>query len=476
MLKPPIPRLAHICAISLASACFSPNVAPLDVDESSGTSDTPSSGTTSPSTGNESLDEGSSSGEPNLCGNAVLDPGEVCDDGLNDNGYGGCSEDCLAQAARCGDGLLQDAEGEACDDGDDIDGNGCNIDCIVSGTLLWSDIVDGTSSGISDRGETVAVAPDDTIIVTGIADNSGATIDKLWLRRYTSDGSVSWTEIRIDEGNIVSADVQFLDSGALIVGALYDDPSGPRFPRVFGYTLDGVPSWDFTHTVSYTHFSIAAAVGGFVALATDLNEETWMRRFDAVGMPQWTETSPVMFNYSDIASHPDGGFVLAGLLGADVWVRRYTSEGDELWTQMLESFGLLGEIMVLPSEDIVLAGYGGDYWVEGLNSDGASQWRVLRPEPDGWFYASAVAASPEGDIIVAGQRKQAADPDLGQLHVARYSSTGSLMWEQSRPSPFSANGNASASGVAVDSAGRINVIGTVSTDVNRDFWILQFAP
>ena len=60
------------------------------------------------------------------CGNAVVDPGEACDDG-NDDNSDGCPNDCLATV--CGDGVMEG--GEACDDGDD-NGNGqtaCTQSC-----------------------------------------------------------------------------------------------------------------------------------------------------------------------------------------------------------------------------------------------------------------------------------------------------------------------------------------------------------
>jgi len=53
-----------------------------------------------------------------------LDPGEECDDGNNINGDG-CQADCTLPI--CGDGILD--PGEQCDDGNNIDGDGCEADC-----------------------------------------------------------------------------------------------------------------------------------------------------------------------------------------------------------------------------------------------------------------------------------------------------------------------------------------------------------
>jgi len=64
-----------------------------------------------------------------LCGDAVLDPGEECDDGNNVSGDG-CSRNCLIEgAAFCGDGIID--PGEECDDGNNFNGDGCSADCFI---------------------------------------------------------------------------------------------------------------------------------------------------------------------------------------------------------------------------------------------------------------------------------------------------------------------------------------------------------
>jgi fibro-slime domain-containing protein len=66
---------------------------------------------------------------PSFCGDSVVDTtfGERCDDGVNDNSYGGCSDTC-GLGPRCGDGLVNGG-GEECDDGNRINGDGCNLGC-----------------------------------------------------------------------------------------------------------------------------------------------------------------------------------------------------------------------------------------------------------------------------------------------------------------------------------------------------------
>ncbi len=66
------------------------------------------------------------------CGDGIVNCGEVCDDGANSGGYGGCNPGCASRASRCGDGV-PDA-GEGCDLGAGNTGTygGCNPDCSLA--------------------------------------------------------------------------------------------------------------------------------------------------------------------------------------------------------------------------------------------------------------------------------------------------------------------------------------------------------
>ncbi len=67
--------------------------------------------------------------EPEPCGDGVLQPavGEECDDG-NAAAGDGCSTTCQLETG-CGDGVLEPAAGEECDDGNTAAGDGCSATC-----------------------------------------------------------------------------------------------------------------------------------------------------------------------------------------------------------------------------------------------------------------------------------------------------------------------------------------------------------
>jgi cysteine-rich repeat protein len=67
--------------------------------------------------------------EPFGCGNGRVDPGEACDNGADMNGPGtGCSKDCLSNET-CGNGVLDTATSEECDDGNSLSHDGCSSGC-----------------------------------------------------------------------------------------------------------------------------------------------------------------------------------------------------------------------------------------------------------------------------------------------------------------------------------------------------------
>lgn len=63
-----------------------------------------------------------------VCGNEQIEAGETCDDGNTVDGDG-CNHRCTIEA--CGDGLVQFGLGETCDDGNTVAEDGCDSHCHV---------------------------------------------------------------------------------------------------------------------------------------------------------------------------------------------------------------------------------------------------------------------------------------------------------------------------------------------------------
>jgi cysteine-rich repeat protein len=62
------------------------------------------------------------------CGNRTVEPGEDCEDGNRVDGDG-CDTNCTF--TRCGNGIA--SAGEICDDGNEVEGDGCDGNCTATG-------------------------------------------------------------------------------------------------------------------------------------------------------------------------------------------------------------------------------------------------------------------------------------------------------------------------------------------------------
>jgi len=87
------------------------------------------------------------------CGNGILDSGELCDDGNNEDGDG-CTSDCKIESGQavCGNGIWE--SGEECDDGNNENGDGCSSNCELE--FVCGDAVCDTVAG-----ETCRLCPED---------------------------------------------------------------------------------------------------------------------------------------------------------------------------------------------------------------------------------------------------------------------------------------------------------------------------
>ncbi|QRK11816.1 DUF4215 domain-containing protein [Archangium violaceum] len=85
------------------------------------------------------------------CGDGTLQAGEACDDGNIIDGDG-CSRTCMSTES-CGNGIVDVAASEVCDDGNTTDGDGCSADC-KSSELCGNGILDRAQGEVCDDANT----------------------------------------------------------------------------------------------------------------------------------------------------------------------------------------------------------------------------------------------------------------------------------------------------------------------------------
>jgi cysteine-rich repeat protein len=91
---------------------------------------------------------------PSICGNNILDSCEQCDDGNVINGDG-CDDSCQIEIDICGNGII--GAGEQCDDGNMISGDGCSDSCLIETS-------DSDGDGIDDIDDLCPGTIDEQII------------------------------------------------------------------------------------------------------------------------------------------------------------------------------------------------------------------------------------------------------------------------------------------------------------------------
>lgn len=93
------------------------------------------------------------------CGNGNVDPSEDCDAGMAnaDTPDATCRTDCTL--ARCGDGIVDPGLGEACDDANADEGDGCNSQCAIVPTFTPTPTVTGTATPTSTPSSTPTSTP-----------------------------------------------------------------------------------------------------------------------------------------------------------------------------------------------------------------------------------------------------------------------------------------------------------------------------
>ena len=165
---------------------------------------------------------------------------------------------------------------------------------------------------------------------------------------------------------------------------------------------------------------------------------------------------------------------------SDILVRRYDPGAVSQWTQQFDgmvngadiALAMAGDpagFMIAVGRLTTMQGEPSQLWLTKCTPTGQTLWSVLDP---GLVAGGGVAmADPSGEFIVVGSIDQGDNNAL----VRRYDSVGSELWTEVHVGQD--GGTDSASGVAVDAAGNIMVVGREFTAAQGfDIWLQQYSP
>ncbi len=388
---------------------------------------------------------------------------------------------------NCGDGLVD--PGEDCDDGNDIDGDGCNVDCVVSGSVRWSTEFNDTVctnvgadafGGVYLRAHGVATGSPQSL--RGLGMNG----EELWL---VADTATPYPRgpaaVRGRPGFLLSYDSNPTLSDILV--EMRDELGGVVWQTLISdLESDGLE-----------HVGVFGAASGsmtFVALGGVL---LGGERLSFFAISPEGEVGPKLI--VEEAEHIEP-FNIALPVGSDIAVAsddtlvRYTPEGSVVWSVAFADPPRLRRLAVAPDDSVYAAVEASPdvepdlrvhiqrYSADGLligewehSDESEAQARIKNPE---------LAVDTRGDILVAAVAEEE-DPDdpaaSFRVRLAKYSPEGDVRWSNTwLPNP----GTGMTMG-AIDVAVRANgdaifvfdhPTGTAQVDSTRVCRVVSVAP
>ncbi len=303
-----------------------------------------------------------------------------------------------------------------------------------NGTLSWSKTLGGSGT---DDGMCVQPTSDGGYIVIGQTSSYGAGGYDLFLTKFTSAGSVSWTKTVGGSNNEYGYSVQQTQDGGYIVtgwtnsfGAGNNDVLLAKFTSVGSLswmkTLGGASNTEIGQSVQETQdggYIITGYTISYGAGSTDL----LLAKFTSTGTLSWTKTlgGPGAEEGRFVLETKDNGFIVVGYtngFGAgnyDLLLAKYTSTGVLSWAKTVgganNDYGasvqqtLDGEFIVIGhttsygagNSDILLAKLGSTgnlLWAKTLGGISNEYGRAIQQTEDGGF---VITGNIDSDIILA---------------------------------------------------------------------------
>jgi cysteine-rich repeat protein len=421
-----------------------------DNSTSSGVDASSDSGSSSSSTTTGTTDGGSTTtGDGSSSSGGDESPACVLPDESSDGGDEGVPLD-LGVDGGCGNAIVED--GEVCDDGNAIGGDGCENDCTSSDDVLPEfSLTMGGPFNYPDCGSGVAFDSQNNLILGGYIS------DDIWIRKYDVNYEELWTVIYDGHPGAGCYVPLAVDSNDNIAFA---GPAGaePNADWLFGLldpdgmelwtdTLDGpVSESEYPRKIAVDSQDAIIVVGNRVVLG-DAGEAVVLK-YTNDGLLLWSEflsggnhdaNFALAVDTDDCDNIAVSGGQYADGTGLDMTIRKYDADGGLIWAQdeitPLTDWALgvgidfWGRVVVAGLE-IDPMGNDADFWLRQYDSDGNEQWTQFEDGGGSMYDAHhAVVVSQDGSIWTAGKTTPSEFSDLAI--VRRISAIGQPTYSRS---------------------------------------------
>ncbi len=388
--------------------------------------------------------------------------------------WSGESDSGTTSDEGCGNGIVE--EPETCDDGDGVDGNGCNNDCNPSGQTLWTVTYDGAAH-LVDWPTRIAVASDDSVVIAGY--EGALPADLPLLHRYDANGKVHWRQTFLVAGGGGEATGVALTADDIVVVSAHDATASggviARFALEDGALEDELPTLAVPYDVVVRTDGRMFACGS-TTMGPDAGR-LWTAAYSEFGNQLWevVDGEGMQGAGLSLALVEDDGIVVLGSRDHATILDRRDADGNRLW---VNTFGLNGkDVSGAPAQGVVLTGSAGrsDAFVSVFDGDGVVAWMDVADL--GQSSGSGIAFDSAGNFVVAGSVYNNAFSS--DALVLKYDPGGTLLWSQhwdiSNDSPLDSTHGMS---VATDSTDAILLTGQFRPNDSdaTDIWVRKLTP
>jgi cysteine-rich repeat protein len=429
-------KLSRLAPALLCVAC-----SPEGQSESTG-EDTGSSETTSPTTttSTTSVDESGPAGE---CGNGMVEAPEACDDG-NEVEADGCSTTCRVSGtvewertleSGAGYGVAAAPDGQAIVVGNDLANDILLAAWMLDGELAYPASIDGT--GMLARGLGVVVGEQGAIFAVGI-DGSDGDFDG-FVRRITAPETVEWvTPIGTAGVDDQAQDVAFDPDGNLVVVGYGDSGAATGIDAwivrvdIGGSVIETLPiaqdGDDFAYGLDVSSTGEIAVAGSVPGMVRGTDMALWRLAADGTVMWMQTEDGDALDRGSDAAfDAATGDILVVGTVNSNIWLRRYQPDGNDAFTKTVDS-GMDSAGNTDEGHGVAVDIHGNIVVTGGLAAEDTKSGWTRKWSPDGaeelWTSAltgsSGVPTVGRSVAIAADQGVVAAGSEGDEVWVVRY--------------------------------------------------------
>jgi cysteine-rich repeat protein len=376
----------------------------------------------------------------------------------------------------CGDGVVEGDE--ECDELDMVDGDGCNTDCVRSGSPRWSAVVASGSGDDRLFGLTQLVVGD--VVAVGFV--QGASSRDVLIVRYTPDGQEVQRVIHDVEGGQDEAEAVVQGGTGRVYVCGRATIGGTLLPWVARWDapLDGEPDYQgevpgatgLCQDVAYVQSSAIVLAGGNFGTA-------WTYVFGDGNLANGqlaTATGEGDNIFKEAVRAPDAAAYVAGQV-ADLGVVYRPISSADLGMPLVQTTETVQlQSMAVSSDTIVVGGLlqnaptVDDLWVSAYELDGTERWRYVG-DHGAIDEVEDVAIDPAGNVYAIGHVVS----DFPDRWVAKLDPAGALVWE--RRDYAGSEGDDRGRSIEVLPDGDLVVVAEITgEDGDLDGWIARLAP